>query len=126
MIKLVEQRSPTVKTETGKTETRKNEARAGAKKSPKPPAQKAKPVPLEYFAPEANTVAVAGDFNEWNPQADMMKKTKAGWWRANVKLAPGRYQYRFVVDGEQWSEDPENPLKELNEFAAYNSILEVR
>jgi 1,4-alpha-glucan branching enzyme len=109
-----------------KIETGKNEARASAKKSGKVAAPKARQVPIEYFAPEANTVAVAGEFNQWNPQADMLKKTKAGWWRTSVRLAPGRYQYRFVIDGEQWAEDPENPLKELNEFDSYNSVLEVR
>jgi 1,4-alpha-glucan branching enzyme len=83
-------------------------------------------VPIDYFAPEANTVSVAGDFNGWDTQTNMLKKNKAGWWKTNLKLAPGRYQYRFVVDGQQWSEDPENPNKEPNEFASYNSILEVR
>ena len=92
----------------------------------KKPTNKMKTVPVDYFAPEANTVAVAGDFNGWDTQAVMLKKNKAGWWKANLKLAPGRYQYRFVVNGEQWSEDPENPNKELNEFASFNSILEVR
>jgi 1,4-alpha-glucan branching enzyme len=87
---------------------------------------KTKSVPVDYFAPEANTVAVAGDFNGWDMQADMLRKNKAGWWKCNLKLAPGRYQYRFVVNGEQWSEDPENPNKEPNEFASFNSILEVR
>ena len=81
---------------------------------------------LEYFAPEANTVAIAGDFNNWNDQAQMMKKAKAGWWRSSLKLPPGQYQYRFVFDGQQWVEDPENPNKQLNEFSTYNSILEVR
>jgi 1,4-alpha-glucan branching enzyme len=106
-----------------KTDSR---ACAGAKTSAKALAPKAKPVPMEYFAPEANTVAVAGDFNQWDIQAHMLKKSKAGWWKTSVKLAPGRYQYRFVVDGEQWSEDPENPAKQPNEFASFNSILEVR
>jgi len=107
-----------------KTET-ESRPRPGAKTTMKAPAPKAKPVPLEYFAPEANTVAVAGDFNQWNIQSHMLKKSKAGWWKTSVKLAPGRYQYRFVVDGEQWSEDPENPVKQPNEFASFNSVLEV-
>jgi len=89
-------------------------------------APKTRTTALEYFAPEANTVAVAGDFNGWDAQAHMLKKSKAGWWKTTLKLPPGRYQYRFVVNGEQWSEDPENPVKEANEFDSYNSILEVR
>ena len=97
--------------------TRKIPTKIGAKK---------RNTAVEYFAPEANTVAVAGDFNGWDIQAHMLKKSKAGWWKTNLKLAPGRYRYRFVVNGEQWTEDPENPNKEANEFDSYNSILEVR
>lgn len=88
-------------------------------------AAKSKAVALDYFAPEANTVAVAGDFNNWDMQAHMLKQSKAGWWKTNLKLAPGQYQYRFVVDGQQWSDDPENPNKVPNEFASFNSVLEV-
>ena len=99
---------------------------ARLKKVVRMPRPKAVTMTLEYFAPEANTVAVAGEFNNWNEQAQMMKKTKAGWWKTSLKLSPGQYQYRFVVDGQQWVEDPENPNKQLNEFAAYNSVLEVR
>ena len=61
------------------TETINKQSRAGVRKSVKAPAPKTKPVPMEYFAPEANTVAVAGDFNQWNSQAQMLKKSKAGW-----------------------------------------------
>jgi len=99
---------------------------ARPKKVVRMPRPKTVTMTLEYFAPEANTVAVAGEFNNWNEQAQMMKKTKAGWWKTSVKLPPGQYQYRFVVDGQQWVEDPENPNKQLNEFSAYNSVLEVR
>ena len=108
----------------------KNESASGEptriKKVARTPGIKPVTMTLEYFAPEANTVAIAGDFNSWNDQAQMMKKTKAGWWKSSVKLPPGQYQYRFVIDGQQWVEDPENPNKQLNEFSTYNSILEVR
>jgi len=99
------------------------------KKSPAVPQAKAgskfKSVPLAYFAPEANTVAAAGNFNSWDVQANMLERNGDGWWKTKLKLAPGRYLYRFVINGEQWSEDPENPNKVPNEFASYNSILEV-
>ena len=108
-----------------KSETSSGEA-AGTKKVIKMSGAKARTMTLEYFAPEANTVALAGDFNDWDCQAHMLKKSRAGWWKIALKLAPGEYQYRFVINGEQWVEDPENPNKRLNEFAAYNSILEVR
>jgi len=99
------------------------------KKSPAVPQAQAgskfKSVPLAYFAPEANTVAAAGNFNNWDVQANMLERNGDGWWKTNLKLPPGPYLYRFVINGEQWSEDPENPNKVPNEFASYNSILEV-
>lgn len=89
-------------------------------------ASKVKTVPFDYYAPEANTVAVAGDFNGWDIQAHMLKQSKAGWWKTNIRLPPGQYQYRFVIDGDQWNEDPENPEKTSNQFNSYNSVVKVR
>jgi len=109
-----------VKSEHGRGE---NEPTANI---PKRIGSKPRSTALEYFAPEANTVAVAGDFNGWDVQTHMLKRSKAGWWKTTLKLPPGRYRYRFVVNGEQWSEDPENPIKEANEFDSFNSVLEVR
>ena len=107
------------------TQSESNHGEAVAVKKPAA-LPRPKLVPVDYYAPEANTVAVAGDFNGWDPQAHNLKKSKAGWWKTSLKLAPGRYQYRFVINGEQWSEDPENPDKQANEFSSYNSILDVR
>ena len=109
--------------------TKRNAVKTVRKKSQAIPQtkleSKSKSLQLVYFAPEANTVAVAGDFNSWDVQAHMLERNREGWWKTNLKLTPGRYHYRFVVNGEQWSEDPENPNKVPNEFASYNSILEV-
>lgn len=53
----------------------------------------------------AAQVAVVGDFNSWNEQATPMKKSKTGF-SATVDLEPGReYQFRYLVDGQQWCND---------------------
>lgn len=51
-------------------------------------------------APEAKEVFVAGTFNNWNARAQRLKRTgKEGHWVATLDLPPGRYEYKFIVDG---------------------------
>lgn len=51
-------------------------------------------------------VFLAGDMNDWNPGRNLMK-LKDGKWEENVLVNPGKYQYKFIVDGK-WIRDPEN------------------
>jgi hypothetical protein len=75
--------------------------------------------------PRASKVQVAGDFNNWQPESGVMEKTgENGNWQIKMPLAPGRYKYRLVVDG-QWQQDPYNPATELHPYGEYNSVLEV-
>ncbi len=53
-----------------------------------------------YEAPEAREVYLAGSFNNWDRTSLPMKKNKRGQWKATVKLAPGKYPYKFVADGD--------------------------
>jgi 1,4-alpha-glucan branching enzyme len=53
----------------------------------------------------AKSVYVAGEFNNWSATANPMKKDTFGIWGAEISLKPGKYQYKFVVDGE-WRLDP--------------------
>jgi chromosome partitioning protein len=75
--------------------------------------------------PRAQKVQIAGDFNNWKPQQTIMQPGKDGKWELAMELAPGKYRYRMVVDG-QWQQDPYNENIELNPFGEYNSILEVK
>ena len=75
--------------------------------------------------PRAKTVQIAGDFNNWQPQQTTLKPAQNGKWELAMALAPGKYRYRMVVDG-QWQQDPYNENTELNPFGEYNSILEVK
>ena len=53
-------------------------------------------------------------------------KGEGGVWRASVAgLSPGRYRYKFVVDGTRWVDDRANGLKEPDEFGGFNSLLNV-
>jgi 1,4-alpha-glucan branching enzyme len=76
--------------------------------------------------PRAQTVQVAGDFNNWQPfKCPLQKVGSSGIWQTKMKLSPGRYRYRLVVDG-QWQQDPYNPATELNPFGGFNSVVEVK
>jgi chromosome partitioning protein len=76
--------------------------------------------------PRAESVQIAGDFNNWQPeQTPMQKISDNGVWQMEMKLAAGRYRYRLVVDG-QWQQDPYNELTELNPFGGFNSVVEMQ
>lgn len=54
----------------------------------------------------AKTVALAGDFNGWDPSTQALKKQKDGSYKITVELAVGaEYQYRYVLDGTTWTND---------------------
>lgn len=75
--------------------------------------------------PNAYEVLIAGDFNNWSPQNTRMeKKGPNGHFMTTMKLSPGRYRYRLVVDG-RWTKDPCNDRVEMNEFGELNSIAEI-
>src|SRR5512139_324520 len=79
---------------------------------------------FEFSAPEAKGVSVAGIFNQWNVQANPMKKDKKGKWKATVSLEPGGYEYRFFVDGN-WENDPSCSCCVPNEFGGRNCVRMV-
>jgi chromosome partitioning protein len=74
-------------------------------------------------APNAFEVQIAGDFNDWTPERTLMEP-KGRVWRTVLQLAPGRYRYRYVVDG-LWMPDPLNPLFEPSQFAGEDSVVVV-
>lgn len=71
----------------------------------------------------AKTVQVVGTFNDWDPATGKMQKVK-GQWRKRINLQPGRYEYKFVVDG-QWCNDPDASEAVTNEFGSENSVLQL-
>ncbi len=65
------------------------------------------------FAPGARAVHLAGDFNRWNPQKEaLFNLSGRGLWQKTVPLPPGRYEYKYVIDGK-WALDPANPKTTL-------------
>jgi len=81
-------------------------------------------VTLSFEAPMAKEVALLGDFNSWNSKAHPMKKGKDGVWKKSLMLLQGRYEYKFLVDG-QWHHDPENGDFCLTSLGTCNNVLFV-
>jgi 1,4-alpha-glucan branching enzyme len=104
-----------------KQQTRKKTAQT--RPSRRAPAKK--PVTFEYFDPSATVVSLVGDFNGWNPSARPLKRDAGGLWKVTLRLGPGTYQYKFVVNGERWEEDPLNLERCPNEHGTFNSIRRV-
>ncbi|WP_207431089.1 hypothetical protein [Sabulibacter ruber] len=72
---------------------------------------------------QAKAVYLAGDFNNWDPNALLMKK-EGNDWVFSLHLPVGKNRYKFIVDGE-WIIDPDNKLWEQNEHQTGNSIIWV-
>ena len=75
-------------------------------------------------AEKGKAVYVAGEFNKWNPTAKKMA-FKNGVYSAKLKLAPGTYQYKFVIDGT-WCADPANVESVPNDQGTFNSVVTVK
>ncbi|HRF16555.1 MAG TPA: hypothetical protein PK977_00255, partial [Chitinophagaceae bacterium] len=69
---------------------------------------------------KADRVMLAGSFNNWDPSALSMTKTDSGWI-AGVTLKPGKYWYKFIVDGK-WITDPDNGYTENDYAGNTNSV----
>ncbi|MBI3292413.1 MAG: isoamylase early set domain-containing protein [Elusimicrobia bacterium] len=80
------------------------------------------PVTFTLQMPEAQEVAVVGDFNGWNSQATRLVRHN-GRWSVTVPLAPGQYQYMFVVNGATWIPDPTAVQQVDDGYGRKNAVL---
>jgi chromosome partitioning protein len=88
---------------------------------PLAPAVTSEGVMFTIEAPDAERVQLAGDFNNWTLDGSEME-ANGGVWTKIVQLPPGRYRYRYVVDG-RWQNDPLNSAVEPNRFGGHDSVL---
>ncbi len=61
---------------------------------------------FSYDFPEAKTVSLVGDFNNWDKSVNVMERDENGKWEAYVELQPGRYRYKYFIDGLYKLNDP--------------------
>jgi 1,4-alpha-glucan branching enzyme len=84
-----------------------------------------KAVEFKFYAPQAKKVYLAGCFNKWNSKKLAAKKDTKGNWSAKVSLKPGRYEYKFFVDGS-WQNDPRCSSCVPNTFGTHNCVIDVK
>ena len=84
----------------------------------------AQKIKIQFHDEQAHEVCIAGTFNDWRPATAPMINTAPGEWVKELTLPPGRYEYRFVVDG-QWRTDPAASECVPNGYGDCNCVLIV-
>ena len=79
-------------------------------------------VTFEFGHMPAETVALAGDFNDWQPEE--MKQLKSGEFKTRVRLPKdGEFEFRYLVNGETWENDDAADAYRPNEHGTDNSVV---
>ena len=74
----------------------------------------------------AQTVALCGEFNDWDPDSTPMKQLKDGSFSTTISLEAGSsYRFRYLIDGERWENDWDADLYVPNEFGTEDSVVTV-
>lgn len=89
-----------------------------------PTSPRVSPTRFEFSRPGVRDVFLAGSFNDWHPTAFPLVRLDEGRWAKELVLPPGRYEYRFVVDGE-WIADPAAAESVPNGCGGFNSVIVV-
>ncbi len=93
---------------------------------PSPSSQARREVAFILNSPEAKEVYLCGDFNGWSPRGlPMIRHDEAHCWEKRLVLAPGRYEYKFIVNGI-WIHNPDAPVNVPNDHGSLNSVMEVQ
>jgi len=72
----------------------------------------------------ASQITLAGSFNQWAPDVLLLEPGRNGLWKIEIPMLPaGRYSYKFFIDDKMWMEDVDNPYREPDGFAGFNSLL---
>ena len=75
---------------------------------------------------DATTAFLAGDFNDWSPDANPLTRRKDGRFSVTVSLpAAATYRYRFLIDGERWENDWQAEGYAHNDFGSEDSLVTV-
>ena len=74
--------------------------------------------------PDAHTVEIAGDFNNWIPEVMVKAAVSSGIWHKVIPISSGEFRYKFIIDGE-WQIDPGHPQVKENTYGTYDSYLKV-
>ncbi len=72
------------------------------------------------------SVSVLGDFNDWNPEAGVMKKKKDGAFALTVSIKPGKeYRFRYLVNEVEWMNDPDADFLVSNDYGTQDGVITI-
>ena len=75
---------------------------------------------------EAESVALCGEFNDWDKSKHQLKRRKDGSYSITISLEPGQsYRFRYWLDGERWENDWDADGYVANEFGSEDSLVTV-
>jgi 1,4-alpha-glucan branching enzyme len=80
-------------------------------------------VTFRFFRPNVLDVFVAGTFNNWRTDVAPMVWQGDGWWTITMHLMPGCHQFRYVADGEWFTDHAANGIERSQ--GCWNSVLVV-
>ncbi|MBN2373987.1 isoamylase early set domain-containing protein [bacterium] len=78
---------------------------------------------FRLFYKDADTINIAGDFNNWNTLMHPLSEDQAGCWSIVIPLPKGRYQYQFIINQEIWITDPGAEMFAEDGFGSKNSLF---
>lgn len=79
-----------------------------------------------YTATDADSVAVAGDFSQWDPVPLSPRRVDGETvWTGLVPVSRGEHEYQFLINGERWVTDPLAPVTRSDGFGAKNAVLKL-
>ena len=82
-------------------------------------------VDFTFHSPEAKQVYLVGEFNNWESHSIPMRKQNEREWNVTLQLPPGRYEYKYLVDGT-WIENVPGIESVQNSLGTNNLIISVQ
>jgi len=79
-------------------------------------------IEFRLYNPRAKFISVIGDFNNWNPEHDILKKSEKGTWHLMKRIPPGTYRYSYFIDGH-WTPDIYNSNSASDDSGEICSLL---
>ncbi|MBN2070973.1 MAG: glycogen-binding domain-containing protein [Candidatus Krumholzibacteriota bacterium] len=81
-------------------------------------------VRFSFYSTKVDRVCIAGTFNNWSSSADpLYDREGTGLWTIVLPLKRGKYEYKFVIDGDKWISDPGNNATVDDGFGGNNSVI---
>jgi|GEM_PF-502978 len=74
---------------------------------------------------DINTVRVAGTFNGWSTTANPMTVDSNGVFKTEIQVQVGSIGYKFVINGSNWTQDPDNPVTDGSQYMNSRVVTEA-